>query len=158
MASERDHLVSTISKITNSTKQFQTYLEKLETQAGQINVQIQQTLRNESQNTGQLVADMAYKSLSENVNKMIHGLEQSISRAQETINAYGRKERLFSKGFIASVLVAALIGGGVACMLTHYFYPAMDLKMRTRLNMGERLERAWSKLSKAEQDRLNSLL
>jgi len=144
MANERDHLTNTASKMVNTTKQFQGYLEKLADQKEQITVTIERALRKESGNIAKMLVDKTYEEITTQTNKTLRTLEASIKEAKERINDYGRKERLFSRWFLAVMFIAALIGGLMGGIFVIY---CSDVGGATQIQNNlkrEKIAKAWS--------------
>ena len=158
MTSERDHLTDTASKIVNATKQFQAYLEKFKDQKEKIPILIQDTLSAEFDNIAKKIVDRTYEQITIQTGKTLNTLNDSISRANEKLVNYRRKERLFSKWFLAFMFMAAIVGGLSGGALIRYYYPAINKEILMKIHNGEVLDNLVSRLDEKGLKQLKVLL
>ncbi len=158
MTNERDHIANAAGKMVNATKQFQEYLENFTVQRDRIPALIQNALAVEFDNIAEKIVDRTYQEITSQANKTLNTLNDSISRANEKLVNYARRERLFSKGFLAFMFTAAIVGGLSGGALIRYYYPAIDKETRTKIKDGEWLERAWARLDAKGREKLLALL
>jgi cation transport ATPase len=153
MNEEREVITLASGQMAHSVKQFEQYLKQFESfeqsckQAiiERVKTELKQSIQESAKAIAQEVTDIAY----EPINRGINSLCQLSSEMAES-RKHHERSRLLRVGLFLS---AALLGGIVSGFTLHHLtVPSKEIKVK--MAAGEALMRSWSKLTKAEQEKI----
>ncbi|WP_131783868.1 hypothetical protein [Legionella gresilensis] len=150
---EREIITLASGQMAHSVKQFEQHLKQFESfeksckQAivDRVKTELKQSIRESAQTIAQEVRDMAYEPIN-------HGINALCQLSTDLSNHRAHLER--SRFWRAGLFFAAALLGGVVSGLTLHYLTAPSKEIKVKLAAGEALMRSWSKLTKAEQEKI----
>jgi hypothetical protein len=139
--------------MAHSVKQFEQYLKQFASfeqsckQAiiERVKTELKQSIQESAKVIAQEVTDIAYEPINRGIN--------SLCQLSSEMNEYRAEQVQSRKKRVGLFLSAALLGGLVSGFTLHYL-TAPTKEIKVKLAAGEALMRSWSKLTKAEQEKI----
>ncbi|AOU50678.1 TPA: hypothetical protein ACGAPA_003405 [Legionella pneumophila] len=153
MNEEREVITLASGQMAHSVKQFEQYLKQFESFeqsckqaiAQRVRTELKQSIQESAKTIAQEVTDIAYEPINRGIN--------SLCQLSSEMNQYRAEQVQSRKKRVGLFLSAALLGGLVSGFTLHYLtVPSKEIKVK--LAAGEALMRSWSKLTKAEQEKI----
>ncbi|HAT7809697.1 TPA: hypothetical protein ACXYLK_002768 [Legionella pneumophila] len=153
MNEEREVITLASGQMAHSVKQFEQYFKQFESFeqsckqaiAQRVRTELKQSIQESAKTIAQEVTDIAYEPINRGIN--------SLSQLSSEMNQYRAEQVQSRKKRVGLFLSAALLGGLVSGFTLHYLtVPSKEMKVK--LAAGEALMRSWSKLTKAEQEKI----
>lgn len=153
MNEEREVITLASGQMAHSVKQFEQYLKQFESFeqsckqaiAQRVRAELKQSIQESAKTIAQEVTDIAYEPINRGIN--------SLCQLSSELNEYRAEQVQSRKKRVGLFLSAALLGGIVSGFTLHYLTtPSKEIKVK--LAAGEMLMRSWSKLTKAEQEKI----
>jgi hypothetical protein len=153
MNEEREVITLASGQMAHSVKQFEQYLKQFASfeqsckQAiiERVKTELKQSIQESAKVIAQEVTDIAYEPINRGIN--------SLCQLSSEMNEYRAEQVQSRKKRVGLFLSAALLGGLVSGFTLHYL-TAPTKEIKVKLAAGEALMRSWSKLTKAEQEKI----
>lgn len=153
MNEEREVITLASGQMAHSVKQFEQYFKQFESFeqsckqaiAQRVRTELKQSIQENAKTIAQEVTDIAYEPINRGIN--------SLCQLSSEMNQYRAEQVQSRKKRVGLFLSAALLGGLVSGFTLNYLtVPSKEMKVK--LAAGEALMRSWSKLTKAEQEKI----
>lgn len=153
MNEEREVITLASGQMAHSVKQFEQYFKQFESFeqsckqaiAQRVRTELKQSIQESAKTIAQEVTDIAYEPINRGIN--------SLCQLSSEMNEYRAEQVQSRKKRVGLFVSAALLGGLVSGFTLHYLtVPSKEMKVK--LAAGEALMRSWSKLTKAEQEKI----
>ncbi|STX55680.1 Uncharacterised protein [Legionella beliardensis] len=150
---EREIITLASGQMAHSVKQFEQYLKQFElfeksckhAIVERVKTELKQSIQENAQTIASQVRDMTYEPISHSINALCQ-LSSDLSNHRAHLD----RSRFWGAGLF---FAAALLGGVVSGLTLHYLTaPSQEIKVK--LAAGEALMRSWSKLTKAEREKI----
>lgn len=153
MNEEREVITLASGQMAHSVKQFEQYFKQFESFeqsckqaiAQRVRTELKQSIQESAKTIAQEVTDIAYEPINRGIN--------SLCQLSSEMNEYRAEQVQSRKKRVGLFLSAALLGGLVSGFMLHYL-TVPSKEMNVKLAAGEALMRSWSKLTKAEQEKI----
>ncbi|HGH8180106.1 TPA: hypothetical protein ACJOH2_002894 [Legionella pneumophila] len=153
MNEEREVITLASGQMAHSVKQFEQHLKQFasfeqsckQAIVERVKTELKQSIQESAKAIAQEVTDIAYEPINRGIN--------SLCQLSSEMNEYRAEQVQSRKKRVGLFLSAALLGGIVSGFTLHHL-TAPSKEIKVKLAAGEALMRSWSKLTKAEQEKI----